>query len=92
MSFPGSVTITVRVFIGGKGGTQAKHFLSAQSNIEAESPKDVVFEKMDTEDVRKRYWSPKELIDWLCGGDIHITLSHLHQVKYKTNVIESLSM
>ena len=81
MSFPGSaIAIQIRVFIGGKGGAQARHFLTAQSKIEAECPSNIVFESMDTEDVRKRGWSPKELIDWLCGGDIHFTLSHLHQV------------
>ena len=44
---------------------QTKPFFAAQSKIEAESPRIVVFETMNTEDVRRRGWSPKELIGYL---------------------------
>jgi hypothetical protein len=46
---------------------QTKPFFAAQSKIEAESPRIVVFETMNTEDVRKRGWSPKELIGYLAA-------------------------
>ena len=74
--------VLVRVFLGGSLGAAKDAFLSAKSYFISECGDEVIkFEIIDTDSMKREpfKFSPRELIDWLLAGDIHLIIGHLHQ-------------
>jgi hypothetical protein len=72
-----SESIVVRVFMGGDGAIQIKHFVTALSRLKIDDKYKI--EYINTEDVRKRFSEPSKFVDWLLGSHIHFILAHVHQ-------------
>ena len=69
---------TFHVFQGIKSPELKYTFQKSQKMFER-IEKNVSFIYINTEQIKKNCWTPKDLIDWLLEGDYHIILSHIHQ-------------
>lgn len=76
-----SKTLKIRVFIGGTGAQSRTSFDTAMGSIGAIYGEKVSVEWLNTDMMKNTdmMWSPKEFVDWLIGGDIHVIVGHLHQ-------------
>jgi hypothetical protein len=72
-----SDSVLIRVFKGNKGSEQYKHFSTALSRWRI--PVKYKIEYIDTDEVKKRFKKPSELVDWLLGCHVHFILGHVHQ-------------
>lgn len=66
--------ITVRIFFGGFVGEQITPIISALGYFT-----NLSIEYMYVKDVKDKVWSPRDLVDWLLGADVHIIPCHPHQ-------------
>ena len=57
------------------------YFTNARGVIEAFYGDKIIVETIDTDVIKEegRIRTPKDLIDWFLGADIHVIISHLHQ-------------
>ena len=69
--------VVIRVFMGGAGAVQIKHFINAVSRSRIDIKYKI--EYINTEDVRQRFKTPGLLVDWLLGSHIHFIIAHVHQ-------------
>ena len=74
--------ILVRVLTSGKNNPQLKAFRVVQGNLALQNPRTVVtFEYLGKSELIQQFRgkTPKDLVDWLLGADVHYLLGHIHQ-------------
>ena len=71
--------ITFHVFKGVKDCELGMPFNVALREIQSIKTVEVLY--VDTDDVKRKKWTPADLVQWLVQCDYHIILSHIHQGK-----------
>ena len=66
----------LRVYVGGKTGRNNAAFDYARAQLREDF---AVVETLDSDEVKKFWWSPKDIVDWLLEADAHVILTHIHQ-------------
>jgi hypothetical protein len=69
--------VIIKVFIGGAGAVQIKHFSTAWSRLRLQIKYKI--EYINTEDIRKLFAKPSDLVDWFLNSHVHFILAHIHQ-------------
>ena len=74
--------VLVRVLLVCRNAGQDKYFLEGKKQFANRYPelwKMLKFQYLDNDLIRSENKKPKDIVDWLLGGDIHFILSHVHQ-------------